>query len=151
MTGRATAAIKATRQASVHHFLRPAGFVRAPSLTAAHIIQRRRNGTPSSRMACLDSADAAGRDSDAAEVVVQDSSFGVAAVARDKPHEYTRHGGEISSLIYRYLEVIGLRMVCQSPQSHPVLVIDLPDIDRGARRESERPPAARRCPARVSP
>ena len=50
--GRAMTAIKATRQACVHHFSRPAGLARAPSLTAAHMIQRRRNGTPSSRMAC---------------------------------------------------------------------------------------------------
>jgi hypothetical protein len=40
-----------TRQLSRSQPLRPPGLTRAPILTAAHIIHRRRNGTPSSRMA----------------------------------------------------------------------------------------------------
>src|SRR5580693_1743995 len=88
---------------------------------------------------CVDPADAVGWDSDVAQVVVQDGGFGVAAVARDEPHEHTRYRSEIGPLACRHLEVLARRTVAQRPQGLPVLVIDLADIDGGAGRESERP------------
>src|SRR5262249_61703515 len=88
---------------------------------------------------CVDPADTACWDGDTAQIVVQDGGLGIAAVPRDEPHEHARYGGEIGPLVHGNLEILGLPIVTQRPQSLPVLVTDLPDIHRGAGRESERP------------